>query len=176
MRQSADVLPLCYPWSQENRKTMSNLSNSRQIDQYFVALWQRCLDERLQEVQDGLWIAYEAKPSFPTSRHDMNYRRKFRSQTSDLCTDAATVARTVREEKQSVERRSEKRKSQRKESKKKEDQRARKSPEPRCFSNVSWLRGSKSRLAKAAGAEPSCRMMVKKLRGNGTKHIAKSNY
>ena len=67
-------------------------------------------------------------------------------------------------------------KSQRKESKKKEDQRARKSPEPRCFSNVSWLRGSKSRLAKAAGAEPSCRMMVKKLRGNGTKHIAKSNY
>ena len=106
----------------------------------------------------------------------MNYRRKFRSQTSDLCTDAATVARTVREEKQSVERRSEKRKSQRKESKKKEDQRALKSPEPLCFSNVSWLRGSKSRLAKAAGAEPSCRMMVKKLRGNGTKHIAKSKY
>ena len=43
-----------------------------------------------------------------------------------MWTDAATVVRTVKEEKGPVERRSDKRKSQRRESKKKEDQRARK--------------------------------------------------
>ena len=38
-------------------------------------------------------------------------RRKFRSQTSDLWTDAATVVRAGREEKEPVERRSAERRS-----------------------------------------------------------------
>ena len=42
-------------------------------------------------------------------------RRNFRSQTYDLWTDAATVIRAVREEKESEETRNRKRKSQKKE-------------------------------------------------------------
>jgi hypothetical protein len=58
-----------------------------------------------------------------------NYRRKFRSQTSDLWGDAATVVRTVREEKKLVERRSGKRKSQRRESIRRKKIKARKKVE-----------------------------------------------
>ena len=56
------------------------------------------------------------------------YRRKFRSRTSDLWTDAATVVRAVREEKrQKRERdRERERESQTRDSQQKEDQRARK--------------------------------------------------
>ena len=53
----------------------------------------------------------------------------------------------VREEKRRT-----KRKSQKKESR-----------ETLCFSNDLWLRGSKSRLAKAAGAEPAGQMRDEKL-------------
>ena len=50
-------------------------------------------------------------------------------------------------------------------SQKKEDAGARKvgSRETQCFSNDLWLRGSKSRLAKAAGAEPACQVREEKL-------------
>ena len=66
------------------------------------------------------------RPSIDIS---LPYRRKFRSQTSDLWTDAAAVVRTLKEEKESekrepAERRSEKRKSRRRESQQKEDQSA----------------------------------------------------
>ena len=130
---------------------MSNLSNSQQIDQYFVALWQRCLDDRLREVQDGLWIAYEVKPSSPTSDlttwHELSKEvLKSNFRLMDRCSNTRTVR-----EKQSVERRSEKRKSQRKESKKKEDQRARKGRKVarHCvFPRFRGSGGSKSRLAK----------------------------
>ena len=45
----------------------------------------------------------------------------------------------------------------------KESEEKNKSREELCFSNVLWLGGSKSRLAKAAGAEPSGEMRDEKL-------------
>ena len=76
------------------------------------------------------------------------YRGKFRSQISDLWTDAATVARAVREENGSEDKESAERGLR--------CAKRWKSRETLCFSPVSG--GSKSRLAKAAGAEPSGRM------------------
>ena len=76
------------------------------------------------------------------------YRGKFRSQISYLWTDAATVARAVREENGSEDKESAERGLR--------CAKRWKSRETLCFSPVSG--GSKSRLAKAAGAEPSGRM------------------
>ena len=76
------------------------------------------------------------------------YRGKLRSQISDLWTDAATVARAVREENGSEDKESAERGLR--------CAKRWKSRETLCFSPVSG--GSKSRLAKAAGAEPSGRM------------------
>jgi alpha 1,2-mannosyltransferase len=49
-------------------------------------------------------------------------RRKFRSQTSDVWTDAAAVVRRVREEKESEEKESEKRESKERESEQRESE------------------------------------------------------
>ena len=73
-----------------------------------------------------------------------------------IWTDEKAEVGRVREEKRREERRSEKRMSQ-----KKQDQGARKGRkvvEALCFSNVWGSGGSKSRLAKAEGAEPSGQM------------------
>ena len=78
----------------------------------------------------------------------------------------------VREKRRIEERRSEKRKSQ-----KKEDADARKGRKvaKQCvFQMICGSGGSKSRLAKAAGAEPSGQMRWKIARRCGTKHISKS--
>ena len=78
----------------------------------------------------------------------------------------------VREKRRVEERRSEKRKSQ-----KKEDAGARKGRKvaTQCFSNGLWLRGSKSRHAKAAGAKPSGQMTDEKsARCCGAEHISMS--
>ena len=80
----------------------------------------------------------------------MSYRRKFRSQTSD------NMDRRI----------SRGRKSQRREEKKKEDAGAgkgRKVAKHCVFPMICGSRGSKSRLAKAAGAEPSGEMRDEKL-------------
>ena len=109
------------------------------------------------------------------SRDKMGYiRRKFRSQTSDNWTDEKQ--RWEESEKGRVEeRRSEKRKSQ-----KKEDEGAkkgRKVAKHNVFPMICGSGGSKSRLAKAAGAEPSGQMrdakLIKIARRCGAKHIPK---
>ena len=78
-------------------------------------------------------------------------------------------------------------KSQRGEEKKREDPRRERARRKRCrcgksrniaihcvFSSDLWLRGGlRSRLAKAAGAEPSGQMREKKMLGS--KHISKTN-
>ena len=84
------------------------------------------------------------------------YRRKFRSQTSNNMDRWKSRGRKRRAE----ERRSEKRKSQRK-----EDAGARReeSRETLCLPMICSSGGSKSRLAKAAGAEPAGQMRDSKL-------------
>ena len=102
--------------------------------------------------------------SFPTFYTIITYRRKFRSQTSDnMDRWKAEVEQKNREEKsrRGEERRAEKRKSQ-----KKEDPGARKGRKvaKHCvFPMICGSGGSKSRLAKAAGAEPAGQMRDEKL-------------
>ena len=79
-------------------------------------------------------------------------RRKFRSQTSDSWTDAATLVRAAREEKESEEKESVERRSK-----------GRKVAEHCVFPMLCGSGGSKSRFAKAAGAEPSGRRRDEKL-------------
>ena len=81
------------------------------------------------------------------------YRKKFRSQTSDNMDRWKAEMGRVREKRRVEERRSQKRKSE-----KKEDAGARKGRKvaKHCvFPMICGSGGSKSRLAKAAGAEPS---------------------
>ena len=88
-------------------------------------------------------------------------RRKSRSQTSDNMNRWKAKMERVREKRRVEERRSEKRKSQ-----KKEDADARKGRKvaKHCVSPmICGSGGSKSRLAKAAGAEPSGQMRDEKL-------------
>ena len=91
----------------------------------------------------------------------MENRRKFRSQTSDNMDRWKAEMGRVREKRRVEERRSEKRRSQ-----KKEDADARKGRRvaKHCvFPMICGSGGSKSRLAKAAGAEPSGQMRDEKL-------------
>ena len=88
-------------------------------------------------------------------------RRKFRSQTSDNVDRWKAEQGRGREKRRVEERRSEKRKSQ-----KKEDADARKGRKvaKHCVFPMIWgSGGSKSRLAKAAGAEPAGQMRYEKL-------------
>ena len=90
-----------------------------------------------------------------------NNRRKFRSQTSDNMNRWKVEMGRVTEKRRVEERRSEKRKSQ-----KKEDADARKGRKVaiHCvFPMICGSGGSKSRLAKAAGAEPSGQMRDEKV-------------
>ena len=100
-------------------------------------------------------------------------RRKFRSQTSDNMDRWKAETGRVREKRRVEERTSEKRKSQ-----KKEDPGARKGRKvaKQCVFPMIWCSGgSKSRLAKAAGAEPAGRMRCRKsARRCGAKHTSKS--
>ena len=75
-----------------------------------------------------------------------------------IWTDGKAEVGRVREERREEERRSEKRKSQ-----KKEDAGARKIAKHCVFPMICGSEGSKSRLAKAAGAEPSGQMRDEKL-------------
>ena len=91
----------------------------------------------------------------------MGHRRKFRSQASDSMDRWKAEMGRVREKRRVEERRSEKRESQ-----KKEDAGARKGRKvaKHCvFPMICGSGGSKSRLAKAAGAEPSGQMRDEKL-------------
>ena len=105
-------------------------------------------------------------PNFP------HCRRKFRSQTSDNMDRWKVEMGRVTEKRRVEERRSEKRKSQ-----KKEDADARKGRKVaiHCvFPMICGSGGSKSRLAEAAGAEPSGQMRDEKIaRRCGAKHISK---
>ena len=92
---------------------------------------------------------------------DIFHRRKFRSQTSDNMDRWKAELGRGREKRRVEERRSEKRKSQ-----KKADADARKGRKvaKHCVFPMIWgSRGSKSRLAKAAGAEPAGQMRDEKL-------------
>ena len=91
----------------------------------------------------------------------LDIRRKFRSQNSDNMDRWKAEMGRVREKRRVEERRSEKRKSQ-----KKEDAGARKGRKvaKHCvFPMICGSGGSKSRLAKAAGAEPAGQMRDEKL-------------
>ena len=83
-------------------------------------------------------------PDIPKDFSQSHDRRKFRRQTSDNMDkwESRGGRSQKREEKESEEK---------------------KSREALCFSNVLWLGGSKSRLAKAAGVEPSGEMRDEKL-------------
>ena len=99
-----------------------------------------------------------------STNHSMYHRRKFRSQTSDnMYRWKSRGGKTQRREEngREEERRSEKRKSQ-----KKGDAGARKGRKaaiPCVFLMICGPGGSKSRLAKAAGAEPPGQMREEKL-------------
>ena len=88
-------------------------------------------------------------------------RRKFRRQTSDNMDRWKTEMRRVREKRGVEERRSEKRKSRRKKMQMRE--KVGKSRNTVFFPMICGSGGSKSRLAKAAGAEPSGQMRDEKL-------------
>ena len=104
----------------------------------------------------------------------MGHRRKFRSQASDNMDKWTAEMGRVGEKRRVEERRSEKRKSQ-----KKEDAGARKGKKvaKHCvFLMICGSGGSKSRLAKAAGAEPSGQMRDEKIaRRCGVKHMSSQN-
>ena len=115
-----------------------------------------------QTRSERLWQHQLAKSTITDSasirEHD---RRKFRSQTSDNMDGWKAEMGRVREKRRVEERRSEKRNSQ-----KKEDADARKGRKvaKHCvFPMICGSGGSKSRLAKAAGAEPSGQMRDEKL-------------
>ena len=77
--------------------------------------------------------------------------------------------------KESEKRREEERRSERRKSQKKEDAGARKGRKVACvFPMICGSGGSKSRLAKAAGVEPSGQMRDEQVRRFGAKHISKS--
>ena len=86
---------------------------------------------------------------------------KFRSQTSDNMDRWKAEMERVREKRRVEERRSEKRKSQKKEDA--DARQGRKVANHCVFSMICGSGGSKSRLAKAAGAEPSGQMRDEKL-------------
>ena len=97
-------------------------------------------------------------------------RRKFRSQTFDNIDRWKAEMGRVREKRRVKERRAEERRSEKRKSQKKEDAGARKVREKgrkvaqHCvFPMICGSGGSKSRLAKAAGAEPSGQMRDEKL-------------
>ena len=106
------------------------------------------------------------------SIHSLLYRRKFRSQTSDNMDRWKAEMGRVREKRRVEERRSEKRKSQKK--KTADARKGRKVAKHCVFPMMCGSGGSKSRLAKAAGAEPSGQMRWKIARRCGAKHISKS--
>ena len=88
------------------------------------------------------------------------YRRKFRSQTSDIWTDEK------QRWEESAKRREEERRSKKRKSQKEEDPGARKGRKVAkhgVFPMICDSGGSKSRLAKAAGAEPAGQMRDEKL-------------
>ena len=89
------------------------------------------------------------------------YRRKFRSQTSDTMDRWKAEMGRGREKWRVVESRSEKRKSQKKEDA--DARKGRKVAKHCAFPMICGPGGSKSRLAKAAGAEPSGQMRDEKL-------------
>ena len=98
----------------------------------------------------------------PVSLYILYGQRKFRSHTSDLWTDAATVVRAVREENESEEKESVERRA-RCQGPQKSRKIARDCVVPCFFSNVLWLQRSMRRFAKAAGAEaagPSGHMWI----------------
>ena len=93
-------------------------------------------------------------------------RRKFRSQTSDNMDRWKAEMGRVREKRRVEERRAEERRSEKRKSQKKEDAGARKGRKvtKHCdFPMICGSGGSKSRLAKAAGTEPSGHMRDEKL-------------
>ena len=97
----------------------------------------------------------------PQSGVEWNHRRKFRSQTSNNMDRRKAEMGRGRERRRVEESRSEKRKSQ-----KKEDADARKGTKVAkhiVFPMICGSGGSKSRLTKAAGAEPSGLMRDEKL-------------
>ena len=91
----------------------------------------------------------------------MHGRRKFRSQTSDNMDRWKAEMGRVREKRRVEERRSEKRKSQKKEDA--DARKGRKVAKHFVFPMICGSERSKSRLAKAAGAEPAGQMRDKKL-------------
>ena len=105
-----------------------------------------------------------------------NDRRKFRSQTSDNMDRWKAEMGRVREKRRVEERRVEERKSEKRKSQKKEDAGARKGrkvAKQGVFPMICGSGGSKSRLAKAAGAEPCGQMRDEIARRCGAKHISK---
>ena len=97
---------------------------------------------------------------------DFHDRRKFRSQTSDNMDRWKAEMARVREKRRVEERRAEERRSEKRKSQKKEDPGARKGREVAkhsVFPIIGGSAGSKSRLATAAGAEPSGQMRDEKL-------------
>ena len=90
-----------------------------------------------------------------------NYRRKFRSQTSDKMDRWKAEMGRGREKRRVEESRSEKRKSQKKEDA--DAWKGRKVAKHCVFPMICGSGGSKSRLAKAAGAEPSGQMSDEKV-------------
>ena len=104
-------------------------------------------------------------------------RRKFRSQTSDNMDRWKAEMGRVREKRRVEERRVEERKSEKGKSQKKEDAGARKGRKvaKHCvFPMICGSGGSKNRLAKAAGAEPSGQMRDEKLHAIVARSIFRS--
>ena len=121
---------------------------------FYYALWKKSNKNQINQL---VFIAISKScyilPNRSTSIH---YRRKFRSQTSDNMDRWKAEMEGVRE----------KRKSRRVEEQKKEDPGARKGRKVaiHCvFPMICGSGGSKSRLAKAAGAEPAGQMRDEKL-------------
>ena len=100
-------------------------------------------------------------------------RRKFRRQTSKVWTDAAPVVRTVREERVSRKKMREDKESEERSRKIKVCKKA-ETARNTVFPMFCGYEGSKSRLAKAAGAELRLDERSKVAHGCGAKRVSKS--
>ena len=133
-------------------------------------LFPNCIPIGYTTIHASNWPWQIALGQTHTVNIPINYRRKFRSQTSDNMDRWKAELGRGREKRRVEERRSEKRKSQ-----KKEDADARKGRKvaKHCVFPMIWgSGGSKSRLAKAACAEPAGQMRDEKLHAD----VARSTF
>ena len=133
-----------------------------QVDTIRVLRWIRSFNSNVFDLAEPWqpWLNAKKSALFQRLKKCWYHRRKFRSQASDNMDRWKAEMGRVREEKRREEKRRRKRKSQKKDP---GVRKGRKVANHSVFPIIWSSGGSKSRLAKAAGAEPAGQMRDEKL-------------